>query len=62
AITPPRILLFFFMNKPTITFLRDYYAQKKAGGPITFDPVKLGIKNATFWEKRFEAQKQKSQL
>jgi len=56
------ILLIFFMHKPTITCLRDYEAQKKAGGPITFDPVKLGIKNATFWEKRLEAQKQKSQL
>ena len=55
------ILLIFFMHKPTITCLRDYEAQKKAGGPITFDPIKLGIKNATFWEQRLEAQKQKSQ-
>lgn len=55
------ILLIFFMHKPTITCLKDYEAQKKAGGPITFDPVKLGIKNATFWEKRLEDQKQKSQ-
>jgi alanine or glycine:cation symporter, AGCS family len=52
------ILLIFFMHKPTITCLRDYEDQKKAGGPITFDPVKLGIKNATFWEKRLEQQKQ----
>ncbi len=55
------ILLIFFMHKPTITCLRDYEAQKKAGGPITFDPVKLGIKNATFWEKRLADQQQKSQ-
>lgn len=55
------ILIIFFLHKPTITCLRDYEAQKKAGGPITFDPVKLGIKNATFWEKRLEDQKQKSQ-
>ena len=52
------ILLIFFMHKPTITCLRDYEAQKKAGGPITFDPVKLGIKNATFWEKRLAKQQQ----
>ncbi|MBU2278627.1 MAG: alanine:cation symporter family protein [Gammaproteobacteria bacterium] len=52
------ILLIFFMHKPTITCLRDYEDQKKAGGPITFDPVKLGIKNATFWEKRLEQQRQ----
>ncbi|OBP15880.1 sodium:alanine symporter [Rheinheimera sp. SA_1] len=55
------ILIIFFLHKPTITCLRDYEAQKKAGGPITFDPVKLGIKNATFWEKRLEEQRQKSQ-
>jgi len=55
------ILLIFFMHKPTITCLRDYEAQKKAGGPISFDPIRLGIKNATFWEKRFADQQQKSQ-
>jgi len=55
------ILIIFFLHKPTITCLRDYEAQKKAGGPITFDPVKLGIKNATFWEKRLAEQQQKSQ-
>jgi AGCS family alanine or glycine:cation symporter len=52
------ILIIFFLHKPTITCLRDYERQKKAGGPISFDPVKLGIKNATFWEKRLEKQRQ----
>lgn len=52
------ILLIFFLHKPTITCLRDYERQKKAGGPITFDPVKLGIKNATFWEQRLAKQQQ----
>ena len=46
------ILAIFFMYKPTMRCLRDFEQQKKAGGPITFDPVKLGITNATFWEKR----------
>lgn len=46
------ILVIFFMYKPTMRCLRDYEDQKKAGGPIIFDPVKLGITNATFWEKR----------
>lgn len=54
------ILVIFFMYKPTMRCLRDYEEQKKAGGPVTFDPVKLGIKNATFWEKRLE-QQQKEQ-
>ena len=51
------ILLIFFMYKPTMRCLRDFEQQKKAGGPITFDPVKLGITNATFWEKRLAQQK-----
>jgi AGCS family alanine or glycine:cation symporter len=50
------ILAIFFVAKPAILCLRDYEDQKKAGGPVTFDPVKLGIKNATFWEKRLEEQ------
>jgi AGCS family alanine or glycine:cation symporter len=52
------ILVIFFMYKPTMRCLRDYEEQKKSGGPIHFDPVKLGIKNATFWEKRLEKQQQ----
>ncbi|WP_416354599.1 alanine/glycine:cation symporter family protein [Rheinheimera sp.] len=55
------ILLIFFLHKPTITCLRDYERQKKAGGPITFDPVKLGIKNATFWEQRLAKQQKKAE-
>ncbi len=48
------ILVIFFMAKPTMICLKDYEAQLKAGGPITFDPIKLGIKNATFWEARLK--------
>ena len=55
------ILVIFFMYKPTMRCLRDYEEQKKAGGPITFDPVKLGIKNATFWEKKLQKQQQNNQ-
>ena len=51
------ILIIFFVAKPTMVCLRDYEAQLKAGGPITFDPIKLGIKNATFWEQRAAAKK-----
>lgn len=53
------ILIIFFISRPTIACLRDYERQLKAGGPITFDPVKLGIKNATFWEERAGRRKQK---
>ena len=51
------ILVIYFAGKPTIICLRDYEAQLKAGGPITFDPIKLGIKNASFWEERAKSKK-----
>src|SRR5690554_499188 len=50
------ILAIFFVAKPAIMCLRDYEEQKKAGGPITFDPRKLGITKADFWEKRLAEQ------
>lgn len=47
------ILAIFFMARPTIKALIDYEAQQKAGvSHYTFDPQKLGIKGATFWEER----------
>lgn len=47
------ILIIFFMAKPSIKALQDYEAQQKSGvTKYTFDPVKLGIKGATFWEDR----------
>lgn len=55
------ILAIFFVAKPALLCLRDYEEQKKKGGAITFDPVKLGIKNATFWEKRLAKQKTDTQ-
>ncbi|MEN1968721.1 alanine/glycine:cation symporter family protein [Lentibacillus sp. N15] len=41
-------LLFLF--KYSVVALNDYKAQKKAGKDPVFDPIKLGIKNADFWE------------
>lgn len=47
------ILIIFFMSKPALKALKDYEEQQKANvETYTFDPQKLGIKNATFWEKR----------
>jgi len=46
------ILILYFMAKPAVKALRDYEAQRKAGvTEYTFDPEKLGIKNADFWKK-----------
>ncbi|MBV7434457.1 alanine:cation symporter family protein [Cardiobacteriaceae bacterium TAE3-ERU3] len=48
------IIGIFFLAKPTMTALKDYEAQKKAGVKhFTFNPQKLGIKNADFWEDRW---------
>ena len=47
------ILILFLMGRPALRALRDYEAQRKAGvKQYTFDPGKLGIKNADFWENR----------
>lgn len=47
------ILIIFFMGKPALKALKDYEEQLKAGvTKFTFDPKKLGIKNADFWEKK----------
>lgn len=47
------ILIIFFLSKPALKALQDYEAQRKAGVTrFQFDPVKLGIKGATFWEKK----------
>ena len=47
------ILIIFFMGRPAIKALRDYEEQRNSGvTSYTFDPKKLGIKNAKFWEDR----------
>ncbi len=46
------ILILFFMARPAIKALKDYEEQRNAGvTEYTFDPEKLGIKNADFWKK-----------
>lgn len=54
------IIFIFFAARPTMKALRDYEEQKAAGvEKYTFDPKKLGIKGADFWEKRIEESKRK---
>ena len=49
------ILIIFFMCKPAIKALKDYERQQQEGVKVfTFDPIKLGIKNADFWEQRIK--------
>ena len=47
------ILILFLMGKPALKALKDYEEQRKAGvTEYTFDPDKLGIKNADFWKRK----------
>ncbi|WP_058368231.1 alanine/glycine:cation symporter family protein, partial [Psychrobacter sp. ENNN9_III] len=47
------ILVIFIVARPTLTMLKDYEAQRKAGVKrYSFDPAKYGIKNAPYWEAR----------
>lgn len=45
------VIAIIIIMKPAIVALKDYEQQKKEGKDPIFDPIKLGIKNATFWEK-----------
>ncbi len=49
------IVIIFFMAKPTMAALKDYEDQQKQGvEDYLFNPVKLGIKNATYWEEKYK--------
>ena len=49
------ILIIFFMGRPAIKALKDYEEQQRNGvTDFTFDPKKLSIKNAEFWEKKHD--------
>lgn len=43
------IIAILILQRPALIALKDYEAQKKAGKDPTFDPEKLGIKNADLW-------------
>ena len=44
------VIIMLFIMKPAPIALKDYEQQKKEGKDPVFDPNKLGIKNADFWE------------
>lgn len=46
------VIAILIIMKPAILALKDYEKQKKEGKDPVFDPTKLGIKGATFWEER----------
>ncbi|ASS71988.1 alanine/glycine:cation symporter family protein [Bacillus atrophaeus] len=48
------LLAILFMTKTALKVLRDYEEQKKEGRDPVFDPKKLGIKGAHFWEEEYQ--------
>nr|WP_310144174.1 alanine/glycine:cation symporter family protein [Burkholderia ambifaria] len=46
------LVAIFLLQKPALGALRDFETKKRAGKPLTYDPVALGVTNATFWEGR----------
>ncbi|WP_127486436.1 alanine/glycine:cation symporter family protein [Paenibacillus ehimensis] len=50
------IIAILLLTKPALKVLKDYERQKKEGKDPVFDPVKLGLSNADFWEKEYKHQ------
>ncbi len=48
------LIAILLLTKPALRVLKDYESQKKEGENPVFDPVKLGIKDADFWEKEYK--------
>ena len=46
------LLAILLLTKPTLKILKDYETQKKAGKNPVFDPIKVGISGADFWEEK----------
>ena len=56
------IIAIFFMTKPALACLYDYESQRRLGisrENLTFDPIKLGITGADFWEEKSKKNKSK---
>nr|WP_209124091.1 alanine/glycine:cation symporter family protein [Alkalihalobacillus sp. BA299] len=53
------LIAILILAKPALRVLKDYEEQKKQGIDPVFDPVKLDIKNADFWEHEYNKDKDK---
>ena len=51
------IITLLILAKTALKTLKDYEIQKKNGINPIFDPIKLGIKGATYWEKEFDSKR-----
>ena len=48
------LVAILMLTKTALKVFKDYEKQKKAGIEPVFDPVKLGIKGADFWEEKLK--------
>ncbi|SES26849.1 alanine/glycine:cation symporter family protein [Salipaludibacillus aurantiacus] len=55
------LIAILLLAKPALKALKDYEQQKKSGIDPVFDPRKLGIKNADYWEREYEKDKTNDQ-
>lgn len=46
------LIAILLLTKPAIKVFKDYETQKRAGLDPVFDPIKVGIKGADFWEEK----------
>jgi AGCS family alanine or glycine:cation symporter len=52
------IIAILLLSRAGLATLKDYEAQRKSGKPLTFDPEKLGIRNAGLWKQIAAEQKE----
>ncbi len=48
------IIAILIVQKPALLALRDYERQRRTGAEAVFDPVRLGITGADYWQRRNE--------
>lgn len=54
------LIAILLLAKPALKVLKDYEQQKKEGRDPVFDPAKLGIEGADFWEYDYKARETKA--
>lgn len=55
------IIAILLLTKPALRVLKDYEAQLKDGKDPVFDPVKIGFKDADFWEHEYSKPNEKKE-
>ncbi|SFH08276.1 alanine/glycine:cation symporter family protein [Pontibacter chinhatensis] len=52
------VVAIILLRKPALRALKDYHEQRKAGIDPEFNPSKLGISNADYWEEQTQEEKE----